>query len=148
MKTRLAESFLIAIAVLIFTPACHYLTADFRAGNQAAAVHSILTVEKCAAAYSSDHPESGYPASLALLGQSGSNCVEPGLATGTSHGYTFAYTAGPKDAQGRVLTYTVTARPEDFRRSGDVNYFLDETGVIRSTPEDRPSTAQDPPLPQ
>ncbi len=45
-------------------------------------------------------------------------------------------------------TYTITASPRKFRyqRQGWSNYFTDESGIIRGPVNDRPATAQDPPL--
>ena len=45
-----------------------------------------------------------------------------------------------------VKSYTLTARPLVYYRTGTRSFFTDETGVIRMTAEDRAATADDPPL--
>jgi hypothetical protein len=57
--------------------------------------------------------------------------------------YTLQYTPGKPDADGRIRTYNLVARAGN---SGYVNFFTDETGILRSTREDRQATTQDPPL--
>jgi hypothetical protein len=57
--------------------------------------------------------------------------------------YTVQYTPGNPDANGRIKTYTLIARAGN---SGYINFFTDETGIFRSTREDRKATTQDPPL--
>jgi len=57
--------------------------------------------------------------------------------------YTLQYTPGRPGPDGRVRTYTLTARAGNY---GYLNLFADETGIIRVTREDRAATAQDPPM--
>lgn len=76
------------------------------------------------------------------------------LASGQKNGYVFQFTPGPAVKNPRpgcppgLESYAVTARPGKYEITGSRNYFTDETGVIRSTDEDRPATAQDPPVAQ
>lgn len=91
-------------------------------------------------------PASGQPnashADLVDLLLSGG--VEGGTATSfVKSGYRFVYTAGAADADGRIRTYTITARPIAYKQSGVRSFFTDQTGVIRATSEDRAATARD-----
>ncbi len=68
-------------------------------------------------------------------------------------GYTFEYKAGvltEKTVGGCVgaKSYSLTARPVSFGKTGRLSFFVDESGTIRATREDRPATASDPPLSQ
>jgi hypothetical protein len=108
----------------------------------------LKQLKKCTQEHSSAHPDLGYPASIALLGSSGTNCIDGKLiAQGGCH-YKFTYTPGLKGAEGRVETYVITASPVEYGRSGDSSYFSDETGKVHYTREDRPATANDPPPPR
>lgn len=68
------------------------------------------------------------------------------LAAGKVSGYLYIYKAGKRDRRGRVVGYTVTAIREKAEGSYILNFFVDETGIIRSTLEDRAATGADPPL--
>jgi hypothetical protein len=89
------------------------------------------------------------PQRLEMLGStpSGENSsahagfVDPELAsTHVSAGYRFSYEKTSIDS------YTITAIPVEFGKSGAGNFFADESGIVRFTTEDRPATANDPPL--
>ena len=68
------------------------------------------------------------------------------VASGARSGYTFHMMAARPDASGRIVQYTVVARPLTFGQTGTRSFFADASGVIRSTAEDRTPTAQDPAL--
>ena len=57
--------------------------------------------------------------------------------------YQIQYTPGPVSPDGSVRSFTLEARAGNY---GFRNFFTDESGVIRATRENRPATAQDPPL--
>ena len=58
-------------------------------------------------------------------------------------GYRLEYSATPEGSEGRLRHFVLLARPGNY---GYRNFFVDETGVIRATREDRPATVQDPPM--
>jgi hypothetical protein len=61
--------------------------------------------------------------------------------------YNFAYTAGPPGAEGKIKTYTPTARPTaPCPGHCSCSFFTDETGIVRKTKKNRPATVHDPPL--
>jgi len=85
--------------------------------------------------------------SLAELGpKSGEELIDPVLATGRRNGYVYLLTAAPPDPSRHVTQYFVTARPQKYGKFGIRCFFIDESGVIRFTAEDRAPTAQDPAL--
>jgi hypothetical protein len=56
--------------------------------------------------------------------------------------YQVQYTPGPVDANGAIRTFGLQARPGNF---GFRNFYLDDSGILRSTRENRSATTQDPP---
>jgi type II secretory pathway pseudopilin PulG/RNA polymerase subunit RPABC4/transcription elongation factor Spt4 len=81
--------------------------------------------------------EGSYPPSLESLGEA----VRKAAQAAQSSRYSLQYTAGRPDAEGRVGSYTLTARPGNF---GYLSYYSDESGIFRATREDRSATVQDP----
>jgi len=61
------------------------------------------------------------------------------------NGYTFTYTPGP-GAFGAITSYTITARPITYLRSGSRSFFTDQSAVMRGTGENRSATAFDAPI--
>ncbi len=62
-------------------------------------------------------------------------------------GYQFTYTAGLPGADGIIKSFTLIARPiEPCPGRCSCSFFMDQTGVLRRTTENRPATADDPPL--
>lgn len=71
-------------------------------------------------------------------------------AAGDKGGYHFTYqpaALGPPEQSGHITSYTLSARPIEYGRTGKRSFFMDESGVIRLTIKDRPATPHDPPLP-
>ena len=123
-------------------------------GNESSAVGSLRSINTSEETYASTYGK-GFSPMLATLGPpaqgsqpsaSAADLIDSVLASGQKSGYNFIYTPGPRDAQGRIPSYTVLARPATPGVSGQRNFFTDETGVIRATLEDRPATAADPPI--
>jgi hypothetical protein len=99
-----------------------------------------------------------YPESLSTLaplevGETPScermDLLDEATASGQKHSYMFNYELLPSDA-GERATFTISGRADmqseytanrRFR-----NFFMNESGVIRWTCEDRPATAGDPPV--
>lgn len=100
-------------------------------------------------AYISTYPEAGYPLGLEAL--SGEENQEPSADHAMilnpdylqqpliQNGYEFRYLRTARDH------YQITAVPVRFAE-GMKNFFTDETAVVRSTRENRPATANDPPV--
>lgn len=123
------------------------------AAGQASPVGNLRTINTAEITYASTY-NAGYSANLASLAPPASG-VQPSLtaaglidsvlAGGVKNAYRFEYKPGPAE-NGRIDSYTVTARPIKYATCGYNSYFTDESGVIRSTGEDRPATAEDLPL--
>ncbi|MGA8313319.1 MAG: hypothetical protein WB755_25065 [Terriglobales bacterium] len=96
-----------------------------------------------------------FPESLGALGLPPSgqktNCRAAGLLQRrleTSGGYHIEYHSGPPSTTiagpcGGAKSYTATARPSVYGKTGSLNLYTDEGGVIRCTCEDRPANASD-----
>jgi hypothetical protein len=80
-----------------------------------------------------------------LLSNLGSPFVTDEDATHfTEFGYQFTYSAGDSDADGKITQYTISARPTEFGKTGERNFFMDESGVIHARNSDSPAAKDDP----
>ncbi len=84
-----------------------------------------------------------YPGSLDALSGDSLTQARDAAQRAQAMGYALEYTPGPSGADGLVSTYALLARPGNF---GFRNFFVNETGTIRATTENRPATAQDEPI--
>ena len=122
--------------------------------NEESAVASLRTINTSEITYHSSFPSfPSYSRDLASLGPgvvvpnpNHAGLIDEVLASGKKSDYVFRYNAGAADRRGRIEAYTVTASPVVFGKTGLKNFFMDETGVIRETFEDREATRTDPPL--
>ncbi len=80
-----------------------------------------------------------FPQSLEELGEGARGPARKAMG----EGYQLRYTPGAPNADGALLTFTLVARPGNY---GYTAFYLDETGVLRSTRENRGATSQDPPV--
>ncbi len=114
-----------------------------RSGNPAAraeasAMEALAEVRAVLSAYAAAQG-GGYPASLEVLGDRARAPAQKAL----SEGYQLQYTPGPAGSDAVVHNYVLLARPRNY---GYRNFYLDETGILRATQENRPASAQDPPI--
>lgn len=143
---------LVALLMVMGAIAIPNLMRSRIAPGEASHVGSLRQYVSGCISYSNMHPELGYPANLSLLGPGGDGLLDEmlappgGVTTASKSGYSFTYTPGKPDESRRVNTFTISARPLKYRGTGQRNLFVDESGVIRFTVEDRPATAQDPPI--
>jgi len=116
---------------------------------------SLRTINSACELYARTYREHGYPRRLGQLGPTDSGnsegpehagFISSVLASGSKSGYAYTYTPGPLDQGGRTTTYSVTARPQVFGKTGRRSYYTDQTGVIRFTNENRTPVASDPVL--
>jgi hypothetical protein len=116
-----------------------YIVPDRRAASQAQAeaqaIASLREIGRQLAAYA-EASSGQYPASLEALGEK----ERPSAQEARREGYNLSY--APGEAQGRITHFALTAQPE---RYGFRSFYLDETGVLRATRENRPATSDDPP---
>ena len=80
-----------------------------------------------------------YPANLEQLGPE----VRPAAQLAQSDGYRLEYTPGLAEADGAIHNYSLEARAGNY---GYHNFYIDISGVLRATKEDRDATSADPPL--
>jgi hypothetical protein len=80
-----------------------------------------------------------YPSTLDSLGALASQSEQNAL----SAGYKLSYNPQPSSAGGTFRGFVLLARPENTMY---LNLYVDESGVVRATVENRPATSQDPPF--
>ena len=116
-----------------------YIVPDRRAASAAQAevqaAASLREISRQLAAYA-EAAGGKYPASLEALGEK----ERPFAQEAKHEGYNLSYT--PSEIQGRITHYTLVAQPE---RYGFRSFYIDETGVLRATRENRAATSDDPP---
>jgi hypothetical protein len=64
--------------------------------------------------------------------------------TGEKAGYVFTYAPSPPEAGGKIPAYSVTARRVGRVAPRERSFYMDATGVIHASSEDRDATTQDP----
>ncbi len=79
-----------------------------------------------------------YPQQLETVGER----VRLAAQLAQSVNYQVQYTPGPADADGAIRTFSLQARAGNF---GFRNFYLDETGILRATRDNRAATSDDPP---
>jgi hypothetical protein len=120
--------------------------------EQEGAIGCMRTIVTAEEAYAGTYNQ-GYSPSLGALAEvegkapsaSAAGLIDTSLGSGKRKGYIYTYRPGPKDAQGQIRTYTVTARPMKWQK-GVLSVFTDQTGVIRVTKENRAANGKDPAL--
>jgi hypothetical protein len=154
---------LLTLSVLISVAIANRLPPEMRPGV-ASATSWLRTINTAAVTYASTYGN-GFPPSLAVLGAPAagapdcrkSDLVDPAMAAyGNAFvrtGYLYEYRPGPpvveRPAPGcppGVPSYTITARPLKYGKTGSRSFFTDETAIIRGTSENRAATANDPPI--
>lgn len=115
--------------------------------NETAAIGGMREIIDGIASYSEQFRE--VPQRLEMLGgdpngettSEHAGLIDPQLASAHEHsGYRFSYERTSIDS------YTITATPLEFGKSGTRDFFADQSAVIRVTTEDRTATVNDPPL--
>ncbi|HEX9596531.1 MAG TPA: hypothetical protein VF982_06595 [Anaerolineales bacterium] len=114
--------------------------------RESLALGAVRNINDCANRYATAHPEEGFPANLGALGPAGTGCLQKRFVNSKDFDYEIHYTPGRPNDQAIITTYTVTARPIRYGRSGVLGHFSNESGVVRTTREERAATAEDPPI--
>ncbi len=123
--------------------------------NESQAMESMRSLYMAAEVYAKDH-DGAFPEDAATWGAGArEECRAYYGLTLASHqaeyGYVFDYHGGPSDKRTHgcrvAQSYTATARPAVFGKSGCRSFFVDQTHVIRFTSENRAATAGDSELP-
>jgi type IV pilus assembly protein PilA len=110
------------------------------AANEASSVGSIRTIYSSNVTYASVYGK-GFAPTLAALGSGGvcpspptaeqSCLIDDVLASGTKSGYRFTYEAFDSDGDGSLDKFWVHAAPNAPGSSGQSEFCMDESGVIR-----------------
>jgi hypothetical protein len=106
---------------------------------------SILrSIANCLIQEGAPYPRDGqhFPEDLKLI--CSRHFMESGLQYHT-YGAEVRYTA--KVDHDTVRGFTLTARPRSYGKDGVRSYFVDETGIVRGTSNDRAAGPDDPPVP-
>jgi hypothetical protein len=98
---------------------------------------ALGTIQQTLAGY--HNSEDGFPSSLEGLGDR----VRLEAESAQSGHYAVQYSPGKPDAEGHLRSYVLTARAGNF---GYMNFYTDESGILRGTRENRAATVQDPPV--
>jgi type IV pilus assembly protein PilA len=146
----------IVIIGILTTISVLSITASRRAANGASAIQSVRVLSQCQVSYSAGVGEKNAATPQQLFDE---DLIDTGLAraciptpTGTSKG---GYTAQPLEAKSGFFfdiivdnvdrtKYTILARPiatSGVARTGDRTFFVDQTGVIRTS--DSPTVLAD-----
>jgi hypothetical protein len=104
---------------------------------EARAAESLREVRSALVDYASAQG-GAYPQQFEAVGER----VRLAAQLAQSVNYQLQYTPGPVDADGTIRTFSLQARAGNY---GFRNFFLDDTGIMRSTKESRAATSEDPP---
>ena len=126
------------------------------ARNEAAAQDFLRALYSALQRYSNLYVDVGFPRDLEALSGRGNGSASPehamlmqGTFTGnatTRAGYEFHYTLLDSGQPGHPGIYRIVARPLEFGKSGNKSFFIDQSGVVHATAEDRAATEFDPAL--
>jgi prepilin-type N-terminal cleavage/methylation domain-containing protein len=132
----LIELLLVVSVILIISAIAvpNFLRSRMRA-NEASCISSIRTIDTAAVTYSVAYPDTGFPATLNLLGGAdpcsaspASACViDDTLAQGAKGGYAFVWVG---DGATPSVSFTIAATPQAPGSSGQSTYCSDQTAVI------------------
>jgi hypothetical protein len=144
LATRLWVPVVGIAAAVIILPNLFFLRE--RNHYEASAVGSLRTINVAQVEYARTHPDRGFASSLAELGPGSDNpLIDSVLASGKKSSYIFTLTAAPQDSHGRTVRYGITGRPQHYGKTKH-SFFIDESGVLRFTTENRAATSKDPVL--
>ena len=90
----------------------------------------------------SQRGKEGYPKDLEVLVEA--DFYRPGEPV--LNAFEITYTPAPPGEDGKIKTFSIVARPKEYGERFWVSFYIDETGILRYTTEDRPATVQDPEL--
>ena len=146
--------------VLLLLIAAEIPCSSFVAGpiprNQAAAQSFMWSINRACSDYANKFG-GVYPSDLGVLKTSSPptspDCTAAGLLEHPfdedKFGYRIEYKGGPLSEKAiggcaGAKTYTIMARPVVMGKTGFQSFFMDESGVLRATQENRVATASDP----
>jgi hypothetical protein len=119
--------------------------------NEGSAIGSLRLLVTALVNYSSTFPDIGFARKISDLAGTGdidsqhAGLIDPRFENTplVVRGYKFEYTLLSSGADG---SFSITATPTEFGKTGFKSFFVDESGVIRFTKQDRPASAEDDPI--
>jgi hypothetical protein len=108
---------------------------------EAHGLHAVETTRDALRAHLETH--GSYPATLEGLAPPSFNRVREAARRAQAEGYRLDYAPGPAAGGGNIRTFTVVARSGHH---GFRSFFVNESGVIRWTRENRAAAASDQPI--
>ena len=133
---------LVVVAVILIIAAIaipNFLSTRMRA-NETSAVQSLRNICTAQMVYSTTWGVGFADALPKLSGngvvvdQNNAGLIDTALAAGLKSGYIITLTPGIVDAQGNLMTFSVTADPQVPGSSGVRHFYADQTSVIRFNP--------------
>lgn len=139
----------VAIILIIAAIAIPNLLRARMSANQASAVGSLRAISTANLMFSSTWGDGFAPSLSVLGGTAGSTTatcsaallIDSVLASGQKSGYTFTYTPGstpygvgtaPSGCAGwGPTTFSLVAAPTSLNQTGQIGYFVDDSGVVR-----------------
>jgi hypothetical protein len=118
----------------VVTPLAGNITAEAEA-HAVDAIHDVYAELRSYA----DARGGAYPSDLEQLGPP----VRQAAQLAQSDGYQLQYTPSPAEADGAIHNYSLEARAGNY---GYRNFYVDISGVVRATKENRDATSADPPI--
>lgn len=122
--------------ILWFNFGGHTISQTVEAAQTAA--KSLRDLREALSTYALSAKDS-YPPALDSLGDRLSRAAQ----TASSAGYKLTYIPRSSSSDGIFRGFVLLARPE---KSSYLNLYIDESGVVRATAENRPANSFDPPL--
>lgn len=101
------------------------------------ALEAVRDLQRQLATY--ENGAGSFPSSLEALGDPAREAAQAAM----SGGYSLRYTPAQPDPSGNPRAYALVAIPRNY---GYESLYTDQSGVIHATRDNRPATAQDPPL--
>lgn len=111
---------------------------DPKAQAEARAVESLREIRTALADFASAQG-GAYPEHFEAIGEP----VRLAAQLAQSVNYQVQYTPGPADPSGQIRSFSLQAKAGNY---GFRNFYIDDTGVLRATRENRPATSEDPPF--
>ena len=99
--------------------------------NEASAIFAFVSIHNAQIEYSAKHPGMGFAPELSSLVLDRE--TESHLEVGRKSGYKFSYTPGER-VHGAIGSYTITAVPNQLGRTGQMQFFSDESGDVHFNP--------------
>jgi hypothetical protein len=108
-----------------------------RADAEAGAISALRQAARAVTAY--EQRQGTYPNTI----QQVSTQAAYAYAEARSEGYSLVYRPGPVGNDGNIHSFVLLARPEYYSYT---HFYVDQTGVVRSTQQNRDANDRDPPI--